>query len=103
MKMASGRTSRMACIARTLALTMRLSAVTKGGAALSRARAPASVRGCRPKSAVAAFLLVPPAVGRGKGGADEHLVYRRVKLHPRVAPREVTRINRKVFGKVRVL
>ena len=65
MKMASARRLRMASIARTLALTMCLSAVTK--------------------LSVGLHLLVPPAIFGREGRANEHLVHRRVELHPRVA------------------
>ena len=62
MKIASGRRFRISIIASTFALTMCLSAVTK--------------------RAVVGHLLVPPAIFGREHRADEHLVDRRVELHP---------------------
>ena len=65
MKIASWRRLRISIIPRTFALTRCLSAVMN--------------------ERVVLLLLVPPAVFRREDGADEHLVDRRVELHPREA------------------
>ena len=83
MKIASGRTSRIACIASTLALTMCLSAVTKA------------------RSVVSCSFHQPYCAEKTR--ADEHLVHRRVELHPREALGEGARVVGEQLGEVRVL
>ena len=70
-------------MASTFAFTMCFSAVTK------------------PWSLVQ--LLVPPAVGGREERADEHLVDRRVELHPGKALGEGLGVVREKLGKIRVL
>ena len=83
MKIASGRTSRMRHMASTFALTMCFSAVTK------------------PRSR--GQLLVPPAIGGREQRADEHLVDRRVELHPRKPLGESAGVVGEELGEIGVL
>ena len=53
--------------------------------------------------AVVLLLLVPPAVFGREDRADEHLVDRRIELHPREALRELTGIGSEQPREIRVL
>src|SRR5450830_157457 len=57
----------------------------------------------RDEGAVAAQLLVPPAVQGGKLGADRHLVDGRVQLQPGIAAGKGARVIGEAAGEIRVL
>src|SRR5947209_10269182 len=82
MKMASARTSRIACMASTFAFT---------------------IFQCGHKCAVTLQLLVPPAVTRREGRADIHFVDGRVELNPGEVLSECARVSGEKSGKVFIL